>query len=183
MVEIALALPLFILGVMIFVWLGMALNARTSLKYAMAEAMGLARQRAALKTSPGIEAVIAHRARTHNLLVHNVPASDADSYYRNHDIMNPLNIVPTESWRVYALVFTYEAMKKSLGEALRYPCLPDEPGGENCLACSFAEDYGTMGMRCSYQPSFLLLTPIFRLISLLSGGAVGPPIVFKQTAV
>lgn len=182
MVEIAMALPLFILVVMIFVWLGMALNARTSLKYAMVEALALARQRAELRSSPAIESVINNFRRTDPLLVSGVPADAAEAYYNSHDILSAYANSPTTAWRVYALIFTYEAMKKSLGNGVRYPCSPDDAGGDNCLACAFAEDNGNLGMQCRYQPSFFLLSPIQRMLNLIAGGSVGSLLVFEQRA-
>lgn len=94
----------------------------------------------------------------------------------------------------YAIAYASQAMRMSVGSKLRFPCDPHKEDGEGCLLCRpvnpitmddtpFAGDYQIVGkriaLRCDYRPSSFILTPLLRMLSLISGGAFGDNGGFK----
>ncbi len=155
LVEIAIALPLFMFGILVMLWLGIALNAKASLTFALGNSLRLATTRADANLtgadliqalhdwhadssmSPStVQKYLASPDRYDDFYAYY--GTESLRYFRNGASNITLHDVPLEY--VYALVYMNEAMRQSTGSALRYPCDPAGAGsedGSDCLLCVF----------------------------------------------
>lgn len=120
--------------------------------------------------------------------------------FYNSSATNPvfgLNLDQMPAVYAYTLAYINETMRKSVGQGVRFPCDADAPPdvGEGCLSCTFlnpvqpklnASDplvtwssgsppVDRIMVECKYQPSILVLTPIVRLLSIVTGGSGSIP--------
>lgn len=159
-VESALVLPIFILGVFFFLWIGVTLNDKAALSSAVTRAVRLAATRGSLAGARNqdihqiadIEDWISSggatlSTRLQELLVHGVDTQDAfDKFYsasnQTTDVFQrPLYQLPASY--TYALVYFNEAIKQSIGSSVRFPCDPNDTDGTDpqhgygCVECKF----------------------------------------------
>lgn len=104
----------------------------------------------------------------------------------------------------YTMIYLKEALTQAIGETVFFPCDPDSSEGSaprtgpGCVACKLLNpvtydetpwDTGADPPRqaftldCKYQPHNFLLSPVFRIISVLSGGNWEPRIIIRRTQV
>jgi len=202
MIETAIFMPLVLLGILFFIWLGVTFNARTSLEAAVPRSIMLAITRG-VNERVGTD-IIQDVQRWHDdpadvtdrlgkFLAKDVLFDpDALNYYQQHSTTvfdnRALNEMPQEY--IYAQLYVNEAMKQSVGSVVKYPCA-GQPG---CLNCAFLNPttldtitpYGDepprrkLGLECSYQLSSVLLDPIFSLLRLILGDAAIGPMIIRQ---
>ena len=150
LVELALTLPIFLAGLLFFIWLGISFNATNSLKSAVPRAIRLAATRGPddLLGTRIIGDVHAWRAdqndegRMPTLL--SLPSEHWGTALKRYD--ESVAAVFGSSWTLrdlppeytYALIYVNEAMRQSVGATLRFPCDADDPvDGAGCLECEF----------------------------------------------
>jgi hypothetical protein len=158
LVEIMLGLPLFLLGVLISLWLGVALNESTGLKYAVHTGAELAQtrsSRALMGYSPSsnsglIDAIEKFVGVSGGpcgrfdeirpwLVSHNIRSdSGAEQRYRQWLSGNGYGVelcrIPRAA--LYALVYTYMTMEQVAGSTLTYPCDTKTDAKAGCLRCT-----------------------------------------------
>lgn len=170
-VEIALTLPLFIIGIFAFIWLAQYWNAKSSLSYAVGNALKLAQTRGnpLIENSsmpgygliPQVDDFLAgnQNALDEFLASPDLRASGYIDYYNEVTIGEfcvvdlvrgkcDLSTIPTEY--IYALIYVNESMRQNIGSGLRYPCDPTEDdlskGGPGCLSCKFESPKAYLGV-------------------------------------
>ena len=167
LVETVLFFPFFLLGIMVFIWLGLVMNAKSALTASVSRAPRIAITRADSKLLGGhmIQPIEnwhdhtetqAERERVYKLLMYppENPATnwfwtDAEHRYNTEavKVFNPaggLRGMPPEY--IYTLVYLNEYMRQSVGGSVRYPCEPDAPDAAGCFSCTFLnpDDWGTV---------------------------------------
>ena len=210
MVETAIVLPLVLLGIFFFIWLGTVMHAKSSLDAAVTRAVRLACTRG-VKEVAGLE--IIERIQnwqggaalsTVEMLLKNGDIPNWMDWYTatstQFNFVSGLDGLPSEY--IYALVYVNEAMKKSIGSSIRYPCDPEDlSSGSGCLGCVFLnpDDLTSLydspgpwgidaprrkiGIECRFQPAHAFLKPLVSLIGFLTGGLADPLIVLKKKAI
>ena len=157
MVEMTIALPLFLLFAFTIVALAFLFNAKSALRTATERAVLLGITRGATEYL-GMEIITEinqykagdDSGRIRELLSNKVTwGSDTDEYYElragepttpDREVgwvfKCPLDEMPAEY--IYTLIYTYETTRISLGDTVRYPCNPnDMSDGAGCLRCVF----------------------------------------------
>lgn len=205
--EVAVTMPLFLALIFFLIWIAVTANARQSLTSAVENAVRLGGTRGKAEVFqavegdryvgaiPGIDAWHAGQgasARVKELLL----SSDREDMALYNSPVKKIYgggsaFEDLPAHYSYAVVYANEAMRLSVGEELRYPCIPDETDdlteGQGCLFCypvnpitldsspySGAEDaqlltYRTVAIRCDYSPSSMIMGMIQRLLAVLSG--------------
>lgn len=164
--EVIIGLPLFLMGLFLMFWLGLLMNDDSSLRSAVTTAVDLAATRGdsvlmgyspRAAASHGIIGAVqrylqgASFSEVKPLLTSdNLPEGyDAEEMYsrwisRNYPGATLRDMRPET---LYALIYTYEALKQSSGGRLRFPCTPyyrddavgqgvlEEPHGPGCVKC------------------------------------------------
>ncbi|MCO6431307.1 MAG: pilus assembly protein [Deltaproteobacteria bacterium] len=87
----------------------------------------------------------------------------------------------------YAVAYAVQMMRMSVGSALRFPCDPYGADGDGCLMCrpvnpdtysdapytAPLDATGTaarrIAVRCDYKPKSVVLTPLLRMLSIVTG--------------
>ena len=210
MLEIALTLPFFLVGIFLFIWIGVVIHGKSSLDAAVTKSLRLAATRgvdellgvsiiddvqdwlSSGSTNPG--------PRLQGLLA-TEDWGQAGPYYDElvSEVFSGRNLIDLPPEYIYALVYVNESMKQSVGPSLRMPCDPANlADGGGCMACSFLDpdsyrsafDSGsptskppprrTMGLECRYQPAHFLLRPLVSLLAMIGGSTATPLIVLKK---
>lgn len=162
MIEFLMFFPVFLLGLFIMIWLGVAMNARGALSSAVDNGVRLAATRSNGqlygKVQVSSDPAISSRRVGSIPQIDNWIASDGGTLDRSGLIVSDGNQLskyddklPTifhdpsvaeydtlsklPAAYTYAIVYIVQAMRMSTGESLRYPCDPHEAGGDNCLLC------------------------------------------------
>ncbi len=195
LLETAVLFPLFLFGVLLFMWIGTIFNAKSALTNAVSRSVRLAMTRSDEKLVGGhlindLEDFIIHGSqsdRFKSLLSREVDWSTAEGNYATFNSVAGLSDVPAPAEYVYSLVYLYEYLGQSLSGKIRYPCDPtlptsdEPPAGAGCINCIFAGDGKTdFGLSCRYQPDVFLLTPMVRLLQYLAGDSAIPQIIIKR---
>lgn len=213
MLETAVLLPLLVLGIFFFIWLGTVMHAKSSLDAAVARAVRLACTRGVSEVA-GMEVIqrVQDWQRSGDdsgiePLLKNGDFSNWLEWYddRSNQIFSGVsNLISMPSEYIYALVYVNEAMKQSVGAGVRYPCDPEDlVNGGGCLGCSFlnpdtlesgfpSEDPAqwagppprrSIGLECRYQPDHTILKPLVKFIAMLTGDLAEPLLVLKKKAI
>ncbi len=156
-VEIAIAMPIFLFFVYIFIWLAVARNQITSFSSAVHFGTRLSITR-------GKKEVMGYDPLSENGLIPvldktTIDSNDAivKSILSTEDLENSmsytydewsqetlgLNFNELPNYYFYALAFIYQSLKRSVGNSVRFPCDPKDPHnndpqkGDMCLKCTF----------------------------------------------
>ncbi len=151
LVETALALPIFLAVVLIFIFFAVAQNARGSLTYAVTMVRhAYTRGQAELigtDVIPSVQGWLAGSGGVWSnpppdisaLLATPAEAATAfgSSGLYNTDSQNwfGVDLTALPAPYIYSLIYVLESMRQSVGPTLRYPCDPLAAGGEGCLLC------------------------------------------------
>lgn len=160
LIELAVGLPLFLIFLFFFVYLGITYNAKNSLRSAMENATRSALTRGKLSYSfgnyslyQGLDTLCTNMSDRGNdalmrTLYHNVSTPDGIDNYNETSThwshwldqdANSANFCRLPLHQIYAIIFTQAAMEKSVGGTVRFPCDPADTregrGGAGCLRC------------------------------------------------
>lgn len=149
-VELAMTLPIFLMGILFFTWLGISFNATNSLKSAVSRAIRLAATRGP-DDLLGAEVISdVHNWRKDEDDVGRMPVLLSSPAKHWGDALTHYDAAVAavfgSSWTLrdlppeytYALVYVNEAMRQSVGATLRFPCDANDPvNGAGCLNCEF----------------------------------------------
>jgi len=149
MLETALVLPLFLIGVLTFIWLTYSINLRSSLTSSISRALRLAVTRGneeivgsrliediddwldGQNPTPRLEAMLAS---------HDIGWQNAEVHYNNNTTWPVFHRSLRQMPPVYTYVLVYlnEGMRQSVGSSLRFPCDPHAgQAGTGCMSCTF----------------------------------------------
>lgn len=152
LIETAITLPFFLAGVLLLIWMGEVLNARSALTSAVQNSIRLAATRAVV---PGAEygpltrividflrvgepsAIMPFLAtpERRSEYLFKPPDGEYYKYVSLPTLEQPLmNIPPQYS---YALIYVYQQMSLSYTGKLSYPCDPYASDGAGCMRCHF----------------------------------------------
>ena len=197
LLETVAALPLFLAGIFIFIWLAFYFHAKTSLSNSLGKALRISVTRGNSPSSLGaIQDIddwvnyVNETPRLRRLLASSGENwSDVEDIYDNYTIetFHPttLSLRDMPPHYVYALVYLNEGLKQTIGPSVRYACDPTAPDGDNCLRCKFLNPdraereagiqsivdppLGSIGMECQYKPALFILSPALKMLSLMTG--------------
>ena len=151
LIETIIVLPLFLILVFFFIWLGSALNAKAALTSAVGQAVRLAITRGNEFTIPtplfavvdewqNSTEVIPPSALT-EVLCHGIEPDKCITIYQQctygrlfgiANVPGGIRQVPREY--LYAMIYLNEAMRQSLGGMVKFPCKPDTSSVGLCPA-------------------------------------------------
>ncbi len=219
-VELIFTLPLLLLFVWFFMYIGVIYNAKTSLISAMENSLRTGMVRGYLSITldhrmlyDKIDDLCNHiyESTLDGLLFSNANPSGSErasmiaAYDKTTEHWTDwVEGVPNEEYfcnqplhNIYAILFTEQAMKKSLGAAVNFPCDPHDDaspsGGAGCLRCiplnpctmeqtspgvgstSYCDTntiYHRVALFCEYRPASVFVEPIDALIKILTGKEV-----------
>lgn len=186
MIEVAMLFPLFLVGLLFFIWLGVMFNARSSLSAAVSNAVRLATTRGADNQAGekivGQDLISAIDAWHQNgstsqtfeelMASPEINISDALYFYdsKSSAIFDDRTLRELPVTYAYTLAYVNEALRMSLGGYVRYPCDPedisdtDPDDGAGCVGCVFLHpDYLNDAM---YEHNGQRLDPPARVIAL-----------------
>ena len=210
MLEIALTLPFFLIGIFLVIWIGVVIHGKSSLDAAVTKSLRLAATRG-VNELLGVSIIsdvqdwldsgaVNPSSRLQGLLA-TEEWDQAGPYYDElvSGVFSGKNLSDLPPEYIYALVYVNESMRQSVGPSLRSPCDPNDlANGGGCMACSFLDpvsyrsafDEGTatsddpprrtMGLECRYQPAHFLLRPLVSLLAMIGGSTAAPLIVLKK---
>jgi len=176
LVELALALPIFLAVVFILIWVGLALNARSSIISSVNSGVRLAMTRGDLALM-GDEPILAE------INSWDGSAANLPTLLYSPDINSQVALDQYDDWTalvfpddiiedlpnryLYALAYIYEGVKLGVGPGMvRYPCDPNGDDGEDgpgCLMCRFLNGGDDTGLEVGLH------------ISCQDGGPCEPP--------
>ena len=188
LVEFVIIFPFFIVVVFIFMYLGVTVNARSSLTAGMVMARNAwTRANNSVDALPSVTAWYVDTDDSEDfpsILHHNISADDAETYYDDmindqFGVSDGLRGAGIPLAYSYGQSYVTQYMKQSIGNSIKYPCKVDGAGpndGPGCLECENLPPVDTdvdplyhQGMRCRWRPDNILLGPIDRLIGLITG--------------
>ena len=160
LVEVAIALPLFLAGIFLVIWIGYMLNVTSSFVTSATRAVRLSVTRGnplnfednhiITKVGEWLESgnPFPSDARVQELLSHNLETwNDAQYYYecascapspdKQTTYAMQEHLVDLDPEYTYMLIYMYEGMRMSVGDSIRYPCNPENSDGSGCLRCVF----------------------------------------------
>jgi hypothetical protein len=166
LVETAIFLPLFLFGILFFVWLGVTWNEKSTLNAGLGNAVRIGATRGNSTTthqnilvdvdnwSP-ISAPSSPSNTVQDLLAYNnlpngtTDWSTARQFYddpsppaplrSSHQIFTSITYLQEmPPQHKYTLIYIYQSLRQSIGNSIRYPCNPhDATNGAGCVSCRF----------------------------------------------
>ncbi|MBN8550318.1 MAG: hypothetical protein J0M12_13465 [Deltaproteobacteria bacterium] len=160
LVETVIVLPLFLFGVLYFIWWAVTINERTALETGVGNAIRLA----ATRGNPGlVRKKLISQVHAWNeagdgvaptgyspveeLLIWPPAAWNDVKLYFNDDMIAPLlgvepllsapyfQKLPPEY--IYTIIYVLQSLRQSIGNSIRFPCDPSAPDGAGCVLCKF----------------------------------------------
>ena len=155
LVEIALAMPIFLTFVFMFIWISKTQNESTALSSAVLEGTRLAVTRGKADnmgynhlSSDGLipeleENMSFSSEKVLNLLASEDQKNQAENTYNNWSTTFRRPFADLPPFYRYAIVYISQYMKRGVGQSVRFPCDPNDPNnddpqeGKGCLKCRF----------------------------------------------
>lgn len=209
-VEIVLLIPLFLLGVYFFIFFGYYLHLRSSFNEAVSKAARLAipRSNSQILDSQISEAfenylrdgAIGLNDQTRALLATaDLQNPSVPDYYDEHWLQPVFDRRLAEMPEVYlhTVVYLNEAIRQSVGQAVRFPCEPNQEDGAGCFSCLFLnpdsvgnnsiDELDTVDtpytnrlyIRCRYRPTGILVDPVVALLRIFNSESAINTITFE----
>lgn len=196
-IETALTFPFLFAVVLIFLWTGYIYNAKNGLVSAIGNGARLAFTRGDVDKSglsgllPEVDNWYYSSAAFPELLSNQDDKAAALAAYNQNlsvEYSDPLYTIDNAPLSyLYAIVYTVQAMKETVG-AVNYPCLRDDEIG--CLTCypanplkhEIIKGQNGFGLSCEYRPSGLFIDPIMGMIKYMTGDGSSPKFTIKKTS-
>jgi len=199
LIELALALPIFLAVIFGIIWVSQLYQAQTALTAAVGNSMrlGVTRGNELEIGVDIIEAVQTYEESVLSQLLISPNMPNAELFdYGNLEVFNVFNGISTLNQLsaeypefVYALIYIKASMRNSLGNSVRYPCDPADSDGAGCLLCTFKNPHGPpdepylppglsareMAIECRFRPGGGLTNVVYTLLSLATGVVGGEP--------
>lgn len=185
-IEFSIALPIALIFIISVIFFATYVNARSGLSSSVQNAVRLAKTRSSVIGAGGLPLLndlngwlSAPTISLQSPLLassSSFPVIDFNAFTAAQGGMTPLSSASLEC--LYASAYVYQAMKKIVGNSLKYPCSVSAGvvNGDGCVSCWPVDDYPIAssgdgqcdGIQCLYRPSNVFIDPIEGLMGLLT---------------